>query len=312
MDRPLTLPLIKMIFKPICIVILLLVTTIGICRGGAYFLAPPAQLTVLTKDDLYYKTLCPTLSELSITTEQKQVHPPFKLLNWNIYKQQKENWGSSLREWAQHADFITLQEAKLSPELIKFSHQEEFFYLQNYAFKYNSFVYGVNTLSQVAPISVCGSTYKEPWIWVPKTGIASTYPIIGSTDLLLLINLHGVNFTITEQPLKAQFLPYFTLIAQHAGPIIFSGDFNTWSDIRLATIKQSLIQLGFSEVLFDDDKRLTIFDLAVDHIYFRGLKVIEAKSLATDASDHSPQLVTFDLARPVTRFSALKESELNQ
>jgi endonuclease/exonuclease/phosphatase (EEP) superfamily protein YafD len=302
MDRPLTLPLIKMIFKPICIVILLLVAMVGIYRGDTFFPAPPTQLTVLANDDLYYKTLCPTLSKLSVTPQQKQVRPPFKLLNWNIYKQQKENWGSRLKEWAKNVDFITLQEAKLSPELIKFSHQEKLFYLQNYAFKYNNFVYGVNTLSKVAPISVCGSAYKEPWIWVPKTGIASTYPIIGRTDLLLLINLHGVNFTITEQPLQAQFSPYFSLITQHAGPIIFSGDFNTWSDIRLATIEKSLMQLGFSEVSFDDDKRLTVFGLAVDHIYFRGLRVIEAKSLVTDASDHSSQLITFDLVKPVIRF----------
>jgi endonuclease/exonuclease/phosphatase (EEP) superfamily protein YafD len=295
MNRQLTLPLITMICKPIGIIILLLLTALSLGNAHAFFPDSPTQLTVLAKNNQYYQTLCPTLSKASISTQQTQLSSPFTLLNWNIYKQQKQNWGSSLKEWANSADFITLQEAELSPALIQFSVQKELYYLHNYAFKYNNLIYGVNTLSKVAPLSLCGTAYPEPWIWVPKTGLASTYPIKNSKQTLLLINLHGVNFTLTEQPLREQLSPYLALIKLHTGPVIFSGDFNTWTDARLSEVKQSLVKSGFSEALFDDDKRLTVFGLPLDHIYFRGLEVIEAKSLTTDASDHNPQLVTFDI-----------------
>ena len=293
MERQLTFPLITMIFKPTYLVIILLITNIS--TVNAFFPTVPKQLTLLAKNNQYYQTLCPTLSRASINIESKKVSAPFTLLNWNIYKQQKTNWASSLQEWANDADFITLQEAKLSPELIQFSHQKQLFYLQNYAFKHNNFIYGVNTLSKVAPLSLCATAYNEPWISIPKTGIASTYAIKGSDQPLLLINLHGINFTLTAYPLREQLTPYLELINSHQGPIIFSGDFNTWSDARLLAVEQSLIASGFSEALFDDDKRLTVFGLPLDHIYFRGLKIIEAKSLVTDASDHNPQLVTFDI-----------------
>lgn len=295
MKRQLTRPLLTHVLAPIYRVIPLLLVIMGVGTAYAFYPASPEQLTLLSNDQQYYQTLCPVLVNVPSTGEQKKISTPFKLLNWNIYKQQKKNWNSSLQEWANSADLITLQEVKLSPDFIRFSEQKNLFYLHNYAFSHNDFIYGVNTLSKVAPLSLCGSAYKEPWILVPKTGIASTYPLQGSNEALLLINLHGVNFTLTETPLLEQLVPYLELIVQHSGPIIFSGDLNTWSNARLAGIERWLIQSGFSETLFDDDKRLTVFGLPLDHIYFRGLKVIEAKSLVTDASDHSPQLVTFDL-----------------
>jgi len=293
MKRQLTLPLIRMIIKPIYIITFLLLsqtTTVN-----AFFPSTPEQLTLLAKSNQYYQTLCPTLSRASINTGEKSVPQSFTLLNWNIYKQQKKNWESSLNEWANKADFITLQEAKLSPELINFSHKKQLFYLHNYAFKHENAIYGVNTLSKIAPLELCGTAFNEPWIWIPKTAIASTYPIKASNQSLLLINLHGVNFTLTEHPLREQLNPYLELISLHQGPIIFSGDFNTWSDARLIGVEKSLIKSGFSEALFNDDQRLTVFGLPLDHIYFRGLKVLEAKSLTTEASDHSPQLVTFEV-----------------
>ena len=102
-----------------------------------------------------------------------------------------------------------------------------------------------------------------------------------------------MTFTFTAQPLIKQIQPYLKLIKAHKGPVIFSGDFNTWSGSRLKSIEDSLLQSGFSEALFDNDQRMTVFGRPLDHLYFRGLKVIKAESLATEASDHSPQLVTF-------------------
>ena len=293
MIRQFTLPLIRMIFKPLWILISLLL--IGMTSACAFFPESPNELTLINQNKHQFQVICPTLSAHFLTEQPTQLKPPFTLLNWNIYKQQKDSWREQLQKWAESADIITLQEAKLSPQLIDFSNKNKLFYIQNFAFKYDGYVHGVNTLSRVTATSACGTAYKEPWLRIPKTGIATTYPVQGDKQSLLVINIHAVNFTFTAAPLQEQLSPYLNLIKQHSGPIIFSGDFNTWSDARLDNVQQSLIKSGFSEALFDEDKRLTAFGLPLDHIYFRGLKVTDAQSLATESSDHSPQFVTFEL-----------------
>lgn len=293
MKRQLTFPLIRMIFKSTSLLFILLLA--GISYAIAFFPDSPAHLTLIDNNKQHYQAVCPELSPTTITIGAKALPSSFTLLNWNIYKQKRNNWEVKLQEWATTADLITLQEAKYSPELISFSDKNGFFYLQNFAFKQSGFIYGVNTLSKASPIAACGTRQKEPWIIVRKTALASTYPIQGSEETLLVINLHGINFTFTERPLIKQLAPYLSLINRHQGPVIFSGDFNTWSDARLEGVDQTLLEIGFSELAFEYDQRSRIFGLPLDHIYFRDLKVVDAQSLITKASDHNPLLVTFEI-----------------
>lgn len=292
MKRQLTLPLLEAIFKPLPILFWILFTSL---ITVIFFPTFPAQLTLTDQHKKQTHLQCPKQTTPLLIDSTKQLSTPFTLLNWNIYKQQKQGWVDELQQLSEAADIITLQEAKLSPELMQFSKQKQFFYHQNYAFKYDGFIHGVNTLSKVQPNTVCGSSLAEPWVRVPKTAIATTYPIQHHNATLLVINLHGINFTFNEKDLHMQLIPYLALLAEHDGPAVFSGDFNTWSDDRLVTVQQPLATLGFSEVRFTSDERLTIFGLPLDHIYFRGLKVIKAESLTTNASDHTPQIITFDI-----------------
>lgn len=292
MKRKITLPIVRMILKPLCMLLLL---SIVISAFMIFFPIYPAQLTLINNDKEHSQAICPALAKPLLNAKNSALTLPFTLLDWNIYKQQKQDWRTALQKFSSNADIITLQEAKLSPELIAFSKDNNWLYLQNYAFKHNGFLYGVNTLSKIEAISACGTADQEPWIRIPKTAIATLYPIQNRASTLLVINLHAINFTLSEKSLHQQLSPYLTLIKKHDGPTIFSGDFNTWSKARLATVEQALNQLDFSEVFFEPDKRLTIFGLALDHIYFRGLKVIKTESIATKASDHNPLLVTFDI-----------------
>ncbi|WP_245597671.1 endonuclease/exonuclease/phosphatase family protein [Psychromonas aquimarina] len=278
-----------------CLIILILLFAI---QGSAdsFFPESPAQLTVFDNNQQFYHSACPELSSVRQPVGiERQISFPFTLLNWNIYKQQNKNWRSRLQEWSAKADLFTLQEVKHSIQLKEFSRANQLFYLHNYAFKYAGFVYGVNTLSKFPATQVCATRYSEPWIIVPKTGLAATYSLANSNQTLLVINLHGVNFTFTSQPLKDQLQPYLSLIKQHNGPILFSGDFNTWTDARLDDVEQALIKSGFKETLFHKDQRTSVFGLPLDHVYYRGLKVINSESISTEASDHNPQLVTFDI-----------------
>jgi endonuclease/exonuclease/phosphatase (EEP) superfamily protein YafD len=274
-----------------------LVLLLGASNFACAFLPEtPLALTIFDHNEQVYQGECPNLIQVKhFSPAVNKLTLPFTILNWNIYKQQNVTWKEKLQEWVETSDLITLQEAKHSQDLIDFSRSQNLNYYQNHAFNLSGYIYGVNTLSHNHASHVCGTRYYEPWIHIPKTGIATVYPIDQQNDSLLVINLHAVNFTFTSVPLKEQLLPYLQLIDKHKGPIIFSGDFNTWSDARSDHVDNILTKNGFKETSFNDDQRLTIFGLPLDHIYFRGLKVISADSLATDASDHSPQIVTFDI-----------------
>ncbi|HEY7866256.1 MAG TPA: endonuclease/exonuclease/phosphatase family protein [Psychromonas sp.] len=253
-------------------------------------------LTVFDNNEQLYLQSCPELATVKAPSGAAQkLALPFTLLNWNVFKQQNTNWQQALQKWGEKSDILTLQEIKYSPALINFSEINSFFYFQNNAFQYQDVIYGVNTLSRVAPSYVCGTRYSEPWTIIPKTGLATVYPLDNHPDSLLVINLHGVNFTFTAAPLMEQIQPYLTLIKSHAGPVVFSGDFNTWSAPRLEQVAQRLQQAGFQEALFDKDQRTTIFGQALDHIYYRGLRVVNSESLVTKTSDHNPLMVTFNL-----------------
>ena len=257
-------------------------------------------LTVFDNNRHAYLQTCPVLAKVkSPGVAAQKLTLPFTLSNWNIYKQKNKNWQKELQKLAQKSDLLTLQETKHSPQFIHFSQINNFFYFHNNAFTYQEVVYGVNTLSKVKASYVCGTRYSEPWTIIPKTALATLYPLEKKAQSLLLINIHGVNFTFTAAPLKEQIQPYLTLSKAHRGPVIFSGDFNTWSSARLKEVEHTFQKAGFQPVLFKSDQRINIFGKPVDHIYYRGLEVIKSESWATDASDHNPQRVTFTLKQEI-------------
>lgn len=253
----------------------------------------PAQMTIINQEQRQYSATCPALSEPLLTTNNSVLPTTFSLLNWNIYKQQNTQWLAQLTKWAKQANLLTLQEAKYEPALKLFLQQQKLSSLQNIAFEYQQINYGVNTLSSATALQVCGTRYTEPWSRIPKSAIASTYQIAGSTNLLLVVNIHGVNFTLTSTPLAEQLTPFIALIKDHKGPAIVTGDFNTWSEARTSVVDQALTELGLNEVTFTTDNRLKIFNTPLDHVFYKGLAVTNARSIPTNASDHTPQLVTF-------------------
>ncbi len=93
-----------------------------------------------------------------------------------------------------------------------------------------------------------------------------------------------------------------TVIAQHDGPVILSGDFNTWNKERLSFLKNMITRLRLEEVIFseEDTKALIRFPLSdpLDHIFFRDLKVREHSPDVLEtirSSDHVPMIVEFYL-----------------
>ena len=99
----------------------------------------------------------------------------------------------------------------------------------------------------------------------------SWFPLAGSAETLAIVNIHAINFDLALAGYRAQLTALANVVAQHHGPIIFAGDFNTWSAAREATVAEVLSPLGLHEVRLPSDERSVFLGRHVDHIFVRGL-----------------------------------------
>lgn len=72
-----------------------------------------------------------------------------------------------------------------------------------------------------------------------------------------------------------------------------AGDFNAWSKQRINALQRFASGMELQEVNFTNDRRRTAFGRPLDFVFYRGLGVVEASVLVTQASDHNPLLVDF-------------------
>ncbi|MDW1872991.1 endonuclease/exonuclease/phosphatase family protein, partial [Vibrio sp. Vb0598] len=151
------------------------------------------------------------------------------------------------------------------------------------------------SIAQKQPVKACAYTSKEPWLRLPKSALYSQYRL-SNGESLAVINVHAINFTVGTEEYTSQLSALETLLKQHSGPIVFAGDFNSWSEYRITAMKQALREANLREVQFSPDHRTQfITGLPLDHVFYRGLTLKNAKAPQSDASDHNPLLVSFTL-----------------
>ncbi|CAM2732040.1 endonuclease/exonuclease/phosphatase family protein [Vibrio diazotrophicus] len=217
------------------------------------------------------------------------------LLVWNIYKQNREGWSAELTRLSSDAQLLLLQEASLNTGLKQWLSEQGWEGNQVNAFKVMGESAGVINLARTTPNLACGYTEMEPWLRLPKSGIYARYPL-SNGQVLAVVNLHAVNFTYGTDEYQLQLQALANELSQHTGPVIVAGDFNSWSEERMTVMKQVLTSLGLNEVGFSPDNRVRfISGLALDHVFYRGLKLENAKAPESDASDHNPLLLSFSL-----------------
>ncbi|MCF7361129.1 hypothetical protein C1N32_10010 [Vibrio diazotrophicus] len=217
------------------------------------------------------------------------------LLVWNIYKQNREGWSEELSRLSSDAQLLLLQEASLNSGLKQWLSDQGWEGNQVNAFKVMGESAGVINLARTTPNLACGYTEMEPWLRLPKSGIYARYPL-SNGQVLAVVNLHAVNFTYGTNEYQLQLQALANELSQHTGPIIVAGDFNSWSEERMRVMKQVLTSLGLNEVSFSPDNRVRfISGLPLDHVFYRGLKLENAKAPESDASDHNPLLLSFSL-----------------
>ena len=219
----------------------------------------------------------------------------FSLLSWNMQKGIKEGWKEDFRRLSYNKDLLIIQEASLTDVMKSLLQEKHHYWDLALAFEYKDNKTGVLTASKVEPSFLCTFRNKEPLTRIPKTILITRYPLSGGNQVVMLANVHLINYTLTVSNFRAQLKQLEKILSKHQGPLIVSGDFNTWNDERMAVVHTIASSLDLKAVTFSENYRSTVFGHNVDHIYYRGLELIKALSVKLTTSDHNPLIVKFRL-----------------
>ena len=131
----------------------------------------------------------------------------------------------------------------------------------------------------------------------PKMSLLTTY-LLRQTELLVA-NVHALNFQpILTYMLTSQLRQIKEHVSAHEGPVIVCGDFNTWREDRLSIVRTMFND--FEAVTFSPDARSRggVFarfagnaSLALDHVFVKGLEIVDSEVLLLESSDHRPLVV---------------------
>ena len=159
---------------------------------------------------------------------------------------------------------------------------------------------GVLTMSASEPLSRCNLANNEPWSGTPKATGITEYSLSDTDDTLVVVNIHAINFTIGVEHFQQQIEQVSTALEAHTGPLIVSGDFNTWRQKRVEVVARMTALLGLHQVTFNDDQRKLFFGNPLDHIFIRGLRQQNASTIDVETSDHNPLIVILSSIRDRT------------
>ncbi|UCH80588.1 MAG: endonuclease/exonuclease/phosphatase family protein [Nitrospiraceae bacterium] len=222
----------------------------------------------------------------------------FSILTWNVFKGIKEGWKEDFENLIGSHDILSIQEARLTDDLRELLKKNHYNWDISIAFKFNGSETGVLTASRIAPEFTCTFRIKEPMFSLPKTVMVTVYPLSNTDKTLMVVNMHSVNFTFRTGSFNKQLQKVENMVSQHHGPVILSGDVNTWSSRRMAVLKDIAIRLDLKTVPFHEHDRTLVFGRAVDHIYYRELTLTGAEVIKVTSSDHNPILAAFRLEEP--------------
>lgn len=220
-----------------------------------------------------------------------------RIVNWNIQKGGDPNWIADLSAITDEPDLMIFQEAKLHADTWRTLGTDHF---RSFAAGYRTpgregAVTGVLTLSDAEPLTSCSLVSVEPWLRSPKATMITEYALSGSDQSLVVVNIHAINFTFGNSDFREQVRRALSVVEKHEGPVLLSGDFNTWHWRQSGILEDMVADLGLTSLDYDDDHRKRVFGQPLDHIYVRGLQVMNATSFPVDSSDHNPMSVRLSL-----------------
>jgi endonuclease/exonuclease/phosphatase (EEP) superfamily protein YafD len=216
----------------------------------------------------------------------------FRVLVWNIHKEDDRGWQRDLAAFAAANDVMLLQETVLQPSLRETIDDAGLRWVMASSFLYDANDIGVLTATRVAPIASCTQRTLEPLLRIPKSAVITWLRVKGTRQTLAIVNVHAINFDLFIDSYRTQFGALADVLAGHEGPIVFAGDFNSWSDARDGVVAEVAARLRMTELELHDDRRAVFFGHHLDHVFVRGLEQIDASAIPVTSSDHNPLVAT--------------------
>ena len=158
------------------------------------------------------------------TGEPLSTEERIRITVWNIYKQQRAEWLSVLKNYGKDAHLVLLQEAQTTPELVQFATANYLAADQVPAFVLPQHPSGVMTLSAAHPVYCCPLREREPILRLAKSALVTVYPL-PDTRLLMVVNIHAVNFSLGVDVYSKQLLPYWRSDSSPQRPGHYGGRF---------------------------------------------------------------------------------------
>jgi len=230
------------------------------------------------------------------------------ILNWNIHKESNlPKFQKELFLFMKKVDpnFLTFQEFLLKDNIQQNLKKET---NVGWEFSPNIFIDDENAYSGVATASKVKPIYsksylsrgKEPFTNTPKVFLLTEYPIKNTNHTLIIINIHAINFKLSDKYFKLQIMNLMSTISKHIGPVIISGDFNTWKKSRIKFLKDQTREHNLLEVQFGnkDNEVKTTFGNKLDYMFYskKYLKLVKnsQKIIQTfKSSDHKALYAEF-------------------
>ena len=215
-----------------------------------------------------------------------------RIVSWNIHKQSDQGWQRDLATLAEGNDLVLLQETVLDPPLREVIDDARLRWVMASSFLSSDIDIGVMTAARITPLASCTQRVVEPLLRLPKSAVISWFPLRGREETLAVANVHAINFSLTLGAYRAQFQALAEALANHEGPVILAGDLNTWTAERATVVNDIAGRLGLTEITFKEDARSAFFGHQLDHIFVRGLTLVESSTTAVNSSDHNPVVAT--------------------
>lgn len=133
----------------------------------------------------------------------------------------------------------------------------------------------------------------EPLLKTTKATLVTMYKIEGGDQVLCVVNMHA---TLLRSPGAAarELEQVIDQIAGHEGPILYAGDFNTFSRAYIEAVDRVLLSIGLRRVVLEGDPRSAT--TALDQIYIRGLVIKNARiDTSFSHSDHFPIMASVEI-----------------
>ena len=272
-----------------CLARVALVASCALAFTGCATVSPSDRAWIETDGEAKVVELgCPPRTPLTSKAGELPSDRELSVVSWNIHRNADAGWEADLARFASSSDIVILQEATLTAALRGTLAKAKHLWTHADAWAFDGINSGVLTAASTLPTTACVQRAAEPIITLPKSALVAWYRIAGRPDLLAVANVHSINFTLELNVYQKQLDAVIDVLASHRGPIIFAGDFNTWSPVREKSLVDAAARIGLTEAKPRRGERSRFMGMLADYLFVRGLEVNDVWVEPVQSSDHAP------------------------